>query len=91
MKAKDINLQTNFSHYDEPERVWCEELQAKARELLPDYAGKHPDILLNATAEALGNGDERYCRIYACETCGKLYHADYSLNTNPSHDYCYSC
>lgn len=90
MIARDIDLDTDFTHYDEPERALCIELQAKARELLPQFANKHPDRLLNAAAEALapGGGQERYSGIYACETCGQLYHGDYSTNSDPRHDYC---
>lgn len=101
LKAKNLDLGTDFSHYSERHRMACEQLQAKARELLTQnptrYENHHPDVLLNAAADpqgglrsacALGNADERYSRIYACETCGRLYHGDYSINSDPDHDYC---
>lgn len=98
LKAKDINLDTNFSHYSERDRLTCEQLQAKARELLTSdrrrpsrglrmhYENRHPDVLLNAAAMALGNAP--YDAVYACESCGRLYHVDYADSSDPKHDYC---
>lgn len=94
LKARDIDLNTDFSHYSERDRLACEQLQARMRELLTQnptrYENRHPDVLLNAAAEALApdGGQERYSGIYACETCGRLYHGDYSTNSDPRHDYC---
>lgn len=88
MKTTDIDLETDFSHYDEPERGWCETLQDKMRDLLPTKEWRDDNALWIAAADALGNADQRYCRIYACETCGRLYHADYSNSSDPNHDYC---
>src|SRR3990172_1957629 len=91
MKAKNINLDADFSHYDSRERTACEQLQAKARDLLAAspklYEKRHSDFLLNAAAVLLGD-PTRYEGIYACEKCGFLYHSDYSQNTDPGHDYC---
>lgn len=92
LKARNIDLTTDFSHYSDRHRLACEELQTKARELLAldpkRYENKHPDVLLNAAADQLGNTDERYSGIYACEGCGRLYNADYAENSDPAHDYC---
>lgn len=90
LKAKDIDLDTIFSHYSERDRLTCEQLQAKARELLSQnparYENRHPDVLLNAAAMALGNAP--YDAVYACESCGRLYHVDYADSSDPNHDYC---
>lgn len=94
LKAENIDLDTGFSHYSDRHRLACEELQTKARELLAAdanrYENKHPDVLLNAAAEALApdGGQDRYSGIYACESCGRLYNVDYAENSDPDHDYC---
>lgn len=94
LTAKHIDLDSDFSHYSERDRLACEQLQTKARELLAADAGryekKHPDVLLNAAAEALApeGGQDRYSGIFACEGCGRLYHTDYSTSSDPEHDYC---
>lgn len=88
MKATDINLDTDFAHYDEPERRWCEEIQTKMKELLPTRKWRDDAELWSVAAERLGNTDGRYCRIYVCETCKSVFHGDYSTNSDPEHDYC---
>jgi hypothetical protein len=79
---------TDFSYMDEPERSWIEELQAKMLELLPTKEWDDSDLLWLAASTALGNDDQRYCRIYLCENCNRLYHGDYSTNQTEGRDYC---
>lgn len=92
LTAKHIDLETDFSHYSERDRLACEQLQTKARELLTGdrgrYENRHPDVLLNAAVASLALGNAPYDAIYICETCKRLYHADYSINSDPDHDYC---
>lgn len=97
LKAKDLDLGKDFSHYSERDRLACEQLQARMRELLTQnptrYENRHPDVLLEAAARALAPSDravwpDKYCRIFICETCGRLYDGDYSTNSDPRHDYC---
>jgi len=79
-------VETDFSWMDEPQRAHCEELQTKMLELEP--SGLEGEALWQMAADQLGNDDERYCRIYQCEECGQLYHADYSNNPDEDHDFC---
>jgi hypothetical protein len=79
---------TDFSYMSQPERQHCEALQAKMLELLLAQKWLSPDALWLAAATALGNEDERYCRIYLCENCQRLYHGDYSTNQHPERDFC---
>lgn len=79
---------TDFSYMDQPHRQWCEELQAKMLELLPTQEWQGADDLWLAASTALGNEDERYCRIYVCQHCLQIYHGDYSTNQDEDHDYC---
>lgn len=83
----DEMMITDFSYMDEPERTRCEQLQAKINELLPQrqWTG---DSLWQAAADALGNDDERFCHIYICEYCNRIYHGDYSTSSDPLRDFC---
>lgn len=87
-KEKLLFEVTDFSYMDNPQRQWCEELQAKMIELSPTKEWADTDLLWLAASEALGNKDERYCGIYVCESCGHLYHRDYSTNPSTKHDFC---
>jgi len=71
---------TDFDHYDEPRKTYCEELQSKMIELQNrSFPVKlEGDALWEAAAKALGNDDGRYCGIYQCDHCGRLYHTDYT-------------
>lgn len=80
-------MPTDFSYMDEADRTHCEQLQAKINELRPQKQWPG-DSLWQAAADALGNENEAYCRIYICEYCGDVYHGDYSTNPDPHRDFC---
>lgn len=80
-------IKQDFSWMDQPERARCEELQAKMFALLPKKEWRSDELWAAAAAE-LGNEEERYCQIYECQRCGKLYHGDYSSSSDPDRDFC---
>lgn len=92
MKSSDLLLQTDFTGYNEADRLNCETFQIVARALQPYI--KTARAIGNATFEtltALAEDKDQYTRIYFCEVCGELYHADYSANSDPDHDYHRQC
>lgn len=92
MKASQLTLQQTFPEYDQIDRLNCETFQAVASALRPYI--KTARALGNATFDvltALAEDKQQYARIYFCEVCGELYHADYSANSDPDHDYHREC
>jgi hypothetical protein len=92
MQTKNLLLQTTFTGYSLTDRLNCETFQAVACALQPYI--KTVRALGNATFDALtalATDKEQYCRIYFCEVCGEIYHADYSANSDPDHDYHREC
>lgn len=79
---------SDFSYMDQLHRKRCEELQTKMIELEATRETWESDDLWLVASAALGNEDERYCRIYVCESCRHLYHGDYSTNQHETRDFC---
>jgi hypothetical protein len=84
----EVDTDSDFFYMSQEHRDLCEELQKKVKELLLVKEWDSDDSLMIAAAEALGNKDERFCCIYICEQCGRVYHSDYSGNQDPDHDFC---
>jgi hypothetical protein len=92
VKSTQLNLQTDFTGYSETDRLNCETFQAVARALQPYIKTAHSlDVATFEALTALAEDKQQYTRIFFCEGCWNLYHADYHGNTDPNHDYHREC
>lgn len=81
-------VETNLDYLAQPERQFGQELQAEMLRLQAEGWEKDGEALWETAVANLGGSHEWYVRFYVCQQCGRLYHGDYSTNTNPDRDFC---
>jgi hypothetical protein len=81
-------VETNLDYLAQPERQYGQELQAEMLRLQAEGWEKDGEALWKTAVANLGRPDEWYARFYVCQQCGRLYHGDYSTNTDPDRDFC---
>lgn len=86
--AKELFSETDLDYLKEPERTDGQLLQAEMLRLQATGQYASAERLWEDAAANLGNENGRFDRFFVCLECGRLYHGDYSSNSDPDRDFC---